>query len=553
MAYFKSYKITRPQGAVTPVVPDDEKPAIQPQQPELKPTADQNGAPKAETDGQNVAQPNQATTVQTAPTAQTNSGNATAQTNGNPTTTTTTTAQQTNNIYGDGGFVDVGEAKKIGLEPGGGPDKLLEPKPNPEGKAPTQTVNVVGPDGKVINASATYDPETRQYIINDKSAKDGYKVADDQTTPGGYLYSRNGKAYVPNMSDRTYRLQNEKHDPDYKSEDPEVAAWLNGEGGEQSDTDNNTDAGGETKPRLFDEDYYNKLREETSLDKYMAMYQAGLIDDEEMKKRERAAERVNAIQHLGNIMNAFSNLYYTRGGAPSQTLPETKNPDIEKWRQTQTKNLNSYMDWSRKQAHQVWQREYAMMKERHKQEMDRENQALKKAESDAKTEIKKWEAEKAKYEAGTAEYKQAESKAEAARKEFAAKEAEVKAKAAQQKADDDHAIAVSTVGKNNAQAQAAARDSKAKAEREAADAAKKRAEADAAKASAREHDAKAQESHTRAANNTRQTNYNVNKPYYNPNSGKGNNGGNNGKTLGRGFNANSGRRRVTASGNGLFN
>lgn len=53
------------------------------------------------------------------------------------------------------------------------------------------------------------------------------------------------------------------------------------------------------------------------------------ISKEEEEKRKRAASAISGIKALGNVANAFSNLIFTGKGAPSQTLPQQKDPDLQ--------------------------------------------------------------------------------------------------------------------------------------------------------------------------------------------------------------------------------
>ena len=69
-------------------------------------------------------------------------------------------------------------------------------------------------------------------------------------------------------------------------------------------------------------------RKTTYQDLYKAYYEEPINKAEE-ERRKRAATQVNAIRHFGNAMNAFSNLIFTGKGAPSQTLPQLKDPDLQ--------------------------------------------------------------------------------------------------------------------------------------------------------------------------------------------------------------------------------
>lgn len=64
-------------------------------------------------------------------------------------------------------------------------------------------------------------------------------------------------------------------------------------------------------------------------DLYSQLYENPITPEEE-EKRKRAASAVEGIGHLGNVMNAFSNLIFTGKGAPSQQLPEVPD-EIQKF------------------------------------------------------------------------------------------------------------------------------------------------------------------------------------------------------------------------------
>ena len=51
------------------------------------------------------------------------------------------------------------------------------------------------------------------------------------------------------------------------------------------------------------------------------------LSDEEVAKRQRRATTAAAIGNLGNVMNAFANLYYVNKGAPSQQISAPVIPD----------------------------------------------------------------------------------------------------------------------------------------------------------------------------------------------------------------------------------
>lgn len=350
--------------------------------------------------------------------------------------------------------------------------------PNKPGVGPTPTVNLTDKNGKTILARVNYDPVRNQYAI-----PKGYQLAPDQSATNTNGVTREGKPYITDKASKKYTI------PEYMERDKpqNTTPEGNGDAEDELPTDNTTLTDDFQLPsetagkKTFFGDDWQKLRDaNTSPNNFLREWQAGLIPDEELKRRERATSRINAVRHLGNILNAFSNLYYTRGGAPSQTLPTVKDPDLTAWRNSQTKNLESFQKWHDKKDEAIWNREYRLMKQAHREEIDRDRIALQKEETKMRSEVKKWEAEKRKYEAGSAQYKQAEAKANAAKKEYEAKEAEIKANAAKRKAEDDHAVAMSIKNKNDAEAQAKATESAAKATVAAAEAEKKRAEANKA-------------------------------------------------------------------------
>lgn len=271
-----------------------------------------------------------------------------------------------------------------------------------------------------------------------------------------------------------------------------VAKTVNGQPNDNTEATGNDDS---TPPSpgstFFGRDWQTLRDKATSDSQFVAELQAGLLPKEEQEKRERAARRINGIQHLGNMLSAFSNLYYTRGGAPSQTLPTIKDPDLETWRTNQRKNITSYQDWVDKKDKAIWDREYKLMTAAHRQEMDKVKAKRMQADIDAKEAEKRWNDEKNKWAVDSAKYKAEQAKYEAAKKEAEARKAEEEALAAKQKADDAHAVAMSTANKNNAEAQAAAVKAAAAAKEAAARAEKARAEAAKAKSDAQVNQKKA--------------------------------------------------------------
>ncbi len=350
-------------------------------------------------------------------------------------------------------------------------------KPNGDGVAPTSTLNLIGPDGKSIFTTVKYDPGSKEYIL-----PKGYRVAEDQQKKGQAGYEGRpielGKKTYPELS--TFHTS-ETLDPDYKNYDPEMADKLNDSAKAREEAGQKAQETTSPGSTFFGRDWQVLRDKATSDSQFVAELQAGLLPKEEQEKRERAARRINGIQHLGNMLSAFSNLYYTRGGAPSQTLPTVTNPDLDTWRASQRKNITSYQDWVDKKDKAIWDREYKLMTAAHRQQMDKANLAIRQAKQKADEETEKWKAEKAKYGAESEQARAAGFKAEAAKKEWEAKKAEQEALDAHQKAEDAHAVATSTANKNNAQAKAAATKAAADAQEAAARAEKALAEAAAAK------------------------------------------------------------------------
>lgn len=275
-----------------------------------------------------------------------------------------------------------------------------------------------------------------------------------------------------------------------------VAKTVNGQPNSNTEVTGGDDSTPSPGSTFFGRDWQTLRDKATSDSQFVAELQAGLLPKEEQEKRERAARRINGIQHLGNMLSAFSNLYYTRGGAPSQTLPTIKDPDLETWRTNQRKNITSYQDWVDKKDKAIWDREYKLMTAAHRQQMDKVKAKRIQADIDAKEAEKRWNDEKNKWAVDSAKYKAEQAKYEAAKKEAEARKAEEEALDAKQKAEDAHEVAQSTVNKNNAQAKAAAtkaaadaQEAAARAEKERADAVKSREEAKKAASDAKSNSA----------------------------------------------------------------
>lgn len=75
-------------------------------------------------------------------------------------------------------------------------------------------------------------------------------------------------------------------------------------------------------------------------DLYSQLYENPITPEEE-EKRKRAASAVEGIGHLGNVMNAFSNLIFTGKGAPSQQLPEVPD-EIQKFEDRMAEKRRMY-------------------------------------------------------------------------------------------------------------------------------------------------------------------------------------------------------------------
>lgn len=84
-------------------------------------------------------------------------------------------------------------------------------------------------------------------------------------------------------------------------------------------------------------------RTTTYQDLYKAYYDSPISKEEE-ERRKHAATQVNAVRHLGNAMNAFSNLIFTGGAAPSQTLPTLSDPNLQAYSDKLRAARNQYGD-----------------------------------------------------------------------------------------------------------------------------------------------------------------------------------------------------------------
>lgn len=96
-------------------------------------------------------------------------------------------------------------------------------------------------------------------------------------------------------------------------------------------------------------------------DLYTELYENPITPEEE-EKRKRAATAVEGIGHLGNVMNAFSNLIFTGKGAPSQELPKVPD-EIQAFEDRMAEKRRMYangMMGAKARDLQDWKDAYAM-------------------------------------------------------------------------------------------------------------------------------------------------------------------------------------------------
>lgn len=114
-------------------------------------------------------------------------------------------------------------------------------------------------------------------------------------------------------------------------------------------------------------------------DLYTELYENPITPEEE-EKRKRAATAVEGIGHLGNVMNAFSNLIFTGKGAPSQELPKVPD-EIQAFEDRMAEKRRMYangMMGAKARDLQDWKDAYAMKRQ---EAIDKRNEALDKQKS----------------------------------------------------------------------------------------------------------------------------------------------------------------------------
>ena len=84
--------------------------------------------------------------------------------------------------------------------------------------------------------------------------------------------------------------------------------------------------------------------QQASDEDYLNRWSSLVLPEAEIERRTRRATAINGIQHLGNLLSSFGNLYYTRGGAPSQQAAKVDDGGISEWRDKQMENLRKYLD-----------------------------------------------------------------------------------------------------------------------------------------------------------------------------------------------------------------
>lgn len=114
-------------------------------------------------------------------------------------------------------------------------------------------------------------------------------------------------------------------------------------------------------------------------DLYTELYENPITPEEE-EKRKRSATAVEGIGHLGNVMNAFSNLIFTGKGAPSQELPKVPD-EIQAFEDRMAEKRRMYangMMGAKARDLQDWKDAYAMKRQ---EAIDKRNEALDKQKS----------------------------------------------------------------------------------------------------------------------------------------------------------------------------
>lgn len=119
---------------------------------------------------------------------------------------------------------------------------------------------------------------------------------------------------------------------------------------------------------------------------------------EEEERRKRSAAAIEGIGHFGNVLNAFSNLFFTGQGAPSQTLPKVLPGDLQKFEDRVAENRKRYIGArinARTMDEQDWKNAYNMRYMQDKDVKERafelmkfnKNMTMKDAELQAKKDI----------------------------------------------------------------------------------------------------------------------------------------------------------------------
>lgn len=69
------------------------------------------------------------------------------------------------------------------------------------------------------------------------------------------------------------------------------------------------------------------------------------VSPEEQAKRERAANAIAGIGNLGNVLNSFSNLIFTNGGAPNMQLPKAPDGNLQDFQDRILNNRMKYLSY----------------------------------------------------------------------------------------------------------------------------------------------------------------------------------------------------------------
>lgn len=161
-----------------------------------------------------------------------------------------------------------------------------------------------------------------------------------------------------------------------------------GNGGGSQGRDNDTPQ----KPTLQSnyEDIYN-------------MYMQPALSPEEEARRKRGAAAAEGVGHLGNVLNAFSNLFFVNQGAPNMELPKVAPTELQKFEERVAEQRRKYVagqmaakgqDYNRYQSDmdQYWKeksdkradRTEGKADERWNREFERQNKWHDEAREDAK-------------------------------------------------------------------------------------------------------------------------------------------------------------------------